>query len=302
MCSLSAAPERNFLMKKNFYHATPVMVLLILLSASALYGAGISLFLDPNNLAPGGVTGIAVIFNRIIPVKTGTLYFLINVPLLLIGLWKFGWKFMLKTVLATILTSIFTNWFTRYPVVTTDPLLAAIAGSMLCACGIGLIFKVGATSGGTDIIVKLLRLKYPYLKTSFLFLITDCIIVSASWFVVHDFNTVMYALISLIVMERILDWVLYGFDEAKLVYIISTEPQKIASRLMKEVDVGVTILHGEGGYSQTDKEVLLCAVRKQLEPQIEDIVKQEDRFAFLIVTNASEIYGEGHKSLFSEKL
>lgn len=289
-------------MKKNFYHATPVMVLLILLSASALYGAGISLFLDPNNLAPGGVTGIAVILNRIIPVKTGTLYFLINVPLLLIGLWKFGWRFMIKTVLATILTSLFTNWFTRYPVVTTDPLLAAIAGSMLCACGIGLIFKVGATSGGTDIIVKLLRLKYPYLKTSFLFLITDCIIVSASWFVVHDFNTVMYALISLIVMERILDWVLYGFDEAKLVYIISTEPQKIASRLMKEVDVGVTILYGEGGYSQTEKEVLLCAVRKQLEPQIEDIVKQEDRFAFLIVTNASEIYGEGHKSLFSEKL
>lgn len=289
-------------MKKNFYHASPVMVLLILLSASALYGTGISLFLDPNNLAPGGVTGIAVILNRIIPVKTGTLYFIINVPLLLIGLWKFGWKFMIKTVLATILTSLFTNWFTRYPVVTTDPLLAAIAGSMLCACGIGLIFKVGATSGGTDIIVKLLRLKYPYLKTSFLFLITDCIIVSASWFVFHDFNTVMYALISLIVMERILDWVLYGFDEAKLVYIISTEPEKIASRLMKEVDVGVTILHGEGGYSQTEKEVLLCAVRKQLESQIEDIVKQEDRFAFLIVTNASEIYGEGHKSLFSEKL
>ena len=289
-------------MRKNFYHASPATVLFLLLLASAFYGAGISLFLDPNDLAPGGVSGISVIVSRIVPVKTGTLYFLINLPILLVGLWKFGWRFMVKTVLATILTSFFTNVFARYPVVTTDPLLAALAGSVLCACGIGLIFKVGATSGGTDIIVKLLRLKYPYLKTSFLFLVTDCIIICASWFVVQDFNTVMYALISLVIMERVLDWVLYGSDEAKLVYIISSKPQEIAARLMKEADVGVTILYGKGGYSRADKEVLLCAVRKQLEPQVEDIVKQEDRFAFLIVTNASEIYGEGHKSLFSEKL
>lgn len=289
-------------MKKTFYHTSPIIMILILIAASALYGIGISLFLDPNNLAPGGVTGISIIFNRITSIPTGTLYFLINIPILIIGLWKFGWKFMIKTILAIVFTSIFTNYFSQYSVVTTEPLLAALAGSVFCASGMGLIFKNGATTGGTDIIIKIIRLKYPHLKTSFLFLVTDCIIVGTSWFVVKDFNTIMYALITLVVMNHVLDWVLYGSDEEKLVYIISDTPEKIASRLMSEVDTGITILQGKGAYTNMDKQVLMCAVRKSLEPQIEEIVKEEDKYAFLIVTNASEIYGEGHKSLFSEKL
>ncbi len=288
-------------MKKTFYNTSPFIMIPLLLIASALYGIGISLFLDPNNLAPGGVTGIAIIFNRITTIPTGTLYFLINVPILLLGLWKFGWQFMIKTISATFLTSTFTNFFAQYEVLTTEPLLAALAGSVLCACGLGLILKIGATTGGTDIIIKVIRLKYPHLKTSFLFLVTDCIIVGASWFVIKDFNTIMYAIISLVVMNEVLDWVLYGPDEAKLVYIISDVPDKIATRLMNDLGIGVTILEGEGAYTHNKKRVLLCAARKPLEPQIEDIVKEEDKFAFLIITNASEIFGEGHKSFFSEK-
>lgn len=270
--------------------------------ASVLYGAGVSLFLDPNNLAPGGVTGIAVILNRLTGVETGTLYFLINIPILLLGVWKFGFRFILSTAYAIFLTSSFTNYLAAYGAVTQEPLLAALAGSVLIAVGIGLVFKSGATTGGTDIIIKILRLKYRHIKTGALFFVTDFFIVCASGFVFRNFNTAMYALMAVVVTGKVLDLVLYGSDEAKLIYVISSQPEKIAERLLGEVDSGVTYLDGQGGYSNENKKVIMCVTKKQQAPRVEEIVKEEDGDAFMIITSANEIYGEGYKNLFSEKL
>lgn len=191
--------------------------LVMIFVASLIYGAGISLFLDPNNLAPGGVSGVAVILNRLSGIDTGTLYLLVNIPIILVGIWKFGLRFMGKTMYAVILTSWATNILTPYGPMTTDPLLAALTGSVLLALGIGMVFKAGATTGGVDIIVKLLRKRYRHLKTGFLFECTDLLIVACSGLVFRNINTILYALIAVLVSGAALDYVLYGGDEAKMI-------------------------------------------------------------------------------------
>lgn len=275
---------------------------LIITAASFVYAAAVSLFLDPNSLAPGGVTGIAIILNRVIGVATGTWMLIINIPILAVGTWKFGWRFILSTMYCTTLTSLFTNWLTPYGPVTVDPLLAALAGGALIAVALGLVFKAGATTGGTDIIIKLLRLHFPHLKTGYLFLITDALIVTGSAFVFKNIDVALYAGLVVLVNSLLLDLVLYGRDGAKMFFIISNYPERIAGRILEELDIGATYMSGSGAYSGQEKRVILCVVKKQLSHKAEEIVRQEDPDAFLIVTSATEIFGEGYKSIFSEKI
>lgn len=274
--------------------------LVIIAVASLIYAAGISLFLDPNALAPGGVTGIAVILNRLCGIETGTLYFILNIPIVLLGIWKFGVRFIAKTFFAITMTSLFTNLLANMQPLTDDLLMAAAVGGVLIAIGVGLIFKAGATTGGTDIIVKILRQKYRHLKTGFLFLCMDVIIVSISGLVFRNLNVVFYALATVIISGKALDFVLYGGDEAKMFYIITEAPEQIGMRLMKELDVGVTYLQGKGGWTGNEKQVVFCMVPKRVGPQVEEIVKVEDARAFMVVTSATEIYGEGYKDFFGE--
>ena len=261
---------------------------LMITLAAGIYAVAVSMFLDPNSLAPGGVTGIAIILNRITGLETGT--------------WKFGWKFILSTLYCTALSSCFTNLLAPLGAVTADPLLAALVGGALMALGLGLIFKAGATSGGTDIIVKLLRLKFPHLKTGVLFLLTDAIIVTASAFVFQDIDTALYAGLVVLVNSLLLDVVLYGRDGAKMLFIISDRHDRIAGRILEELDIGATYIYGNGAYSGKDKKVILCVVKKYLFPKAEEVVRQEDPDAFMIITSATEIYGEGYKNIFSQKL
>ena len=170
------------------------------------------------------------------------------------------------------------------------------------AIGIGLVFKAGATSGGTDILIKLLRLKYPFIKTGALFFLTDACIVALSGVVFQDLDVALYAGLVVVINSLLMDVVLYGRDEAKLLIIISDCHEEICRRILEEMDIGVTFLEGSGAYSKKDKSVILCAVKKQRSYRAEEIVRQEDPSAFMIITNATEIYGEGYKSFFSEKI
>lgn len=274
----------------------------IMTLAVVVYSAGISLFLDPNSLAPGGLTGIAIILNKVIGMETGTWILLLNIPIFILGSWKFGFRFILSTIYCTVLVSVFTNIMAGFGAVTTDPLLAAVAGSSLVATGLGWVFKAGGTTGGMDIIIKVLRLKFPYLKTGAMFLIGDAVVVTASAFVLKDVNRALYAGIAVFMASFVLDLVLYGRDEAKLIYIISDYSQAIGDRILAELNIGVTYMKGRGAYSGKEKDVILCVMRKQLSPRAEEIIKEEDPLAFMIVSSASEIYGEGYKSYFSEKL
>lgn len=276
--------------------------IILILVGTCIYSAGISLFLDPNKLAPGGVVGLSVIASHVSGGTTGTWYFLLNIPIVLLGWWKFGGRFIIYSFYAVTLNSIFTNLFSLFPSITNNLLLAAIAGSVLVGIGIGMVLRVGATTGGMDIIIKLLRQKYPSMKTSTLFIVIDLLIVTISGFVFRDFDIAMYAFITVVLNGRVMDYVLYGKDEARLVYIVSNQTQRIINRILVDLNISATILEGKGAYSEEKKQLILCVVKKRVAPKLEEIVRQEDTQAFLIISSANEIYGEGYKNLMAGKL
>ncbi len=272
---------------------------------SLMYAIGVSLFLDPADLASGGVSGIAIIIGSISDaLPTGAWVVILNVPIMIAGVWKLGAKILLPTFYAlgvssgamTLLETL------NVPPVTNDTLLACVGGAVVASAGIGLVFRGGATTAGTDIIVKLLRLKFRHISTGAIFLFTDGIICLASGFAFNDMNKALFAGIAVFIQMNVLNMVLYGSDEARMVYIISEKDQIIAQRLLKEIDAGATFLYGNGAYTGKDRKVLMCALKMRSLPQAREIVRQEDSDAFVIVTKATSVFGEGFKSHVEDDL
>lgn len=275
----------------------------VLLSISAMiYAVSISLFLDPNNIAPGGITGVAILINRFIHIPTGTLNLLLNIPIILLGLWKFGLAFIISTFYELFMITLFTNYLASFGAVTDDLFMASVLGGGLLALALAITFKAGATTGGSDIIVKVLRLKWKHLKTGVIFMITDFLVILASWIVFRNMTVAFYAGIAAVVDTLIMDLILYGADEAKLIFIICNDIGRMQERIIRDLDITATILDGTGAYSREDKEVIMVVTRKQMAPLIEEIVKEEDKTAFMIVTSATEIYGEGYKDIMKDKI
>lgn len=285
-----------------------LIIKFILLTVGAVvYSMGIAVFLDPNNLAPGGATGVAIILSRLTSLKTGTLVMLINLPILAFGWWRFGTKFILSTIYVTFVSSFFINLMDehiieKYGVVTHDLLLSGVIGGALMAIGIAIVFRQGATTGGTDIIIRALRQKYKHIKSGTIFIITDAIIVSASAVIFRNIEFALYAAITIVVSNFVLDSVLYGGDSAKLLYIISNNQEKIGKRILDELEIGITYLKAEGAYTQNDRKVIMCICRKYNYTKIREIIKEEDINAFFIVSNANEVFGDGYKSHLMEEL
>lgn len=274
----------------------------ILTAAAVIYAVAISLFLDPNNIAPGGVTGISILVNRFTRIPTGTVNMLINIPIVLLGMWKFGWRFICSTMYALALITFFINTLAAYGAVTDDLLIAAVLGGALIGVALALVFKAGATTGGIDIIVKVVRTKRRHVKTNILFLVFDSIVILASWIVFQDMTVAFYAGIAVVTDSIVMDKILYGSDEAKLVYIISEKPEQVKQRLFDELDTTATIITARGAYTNAPKEMLMIVTRKQMYPRLEEIVKDEDTSAFMIVSSASEIFGEGYKDITRDKI
>ena len=270
--------------------------------AAVIYAVSISLFLDPNNIAPGGITGVAILINRFMDIPVGTLNLALNIPIVLIGLWKFGFKFICSTLYTLGMVTVFTNYMARFGAVTDDLLIAAVVGGGLLAIALAMVFKAGATTGGMDIIIKLLRVKWPHIKTSGFFLITDAMVILASWIVFRDMTVAFYAGVAVVIDSVVMDFVLYGADEAKLIYIICDKPEKIRQRILDELDITATLIQGKGAYTMEHKEVIMVVMRKQMAPLAEEIVKEEDPRAFMIVSSASEIFGEGYKDIKKERI
>lgn len=296
------------LQKAKTGHAWTVFKNYLLMTVGAIiYGIAIAVFLDPNQLAPGGVSGLSIILNTLLPIGTGVWILLINVPLLIAALIVFKFKFLIGTLYATLLSSavieIVDRGFSKYiPDMSDHMLIAALAGGAMLALGIGLVFRGGGSTGGFDIVVKILRRKFRHMKTGGLYLILDCVVIVLSAIVFRNVLVAMYAVVTCVTNSTLLDVVLYGKDNAKMIYIISDHPEEVSARLMQEVETGVTMLYGEGAYTKKDKKVLMCVVRNQQYPMVRDVVKQEDKHAFLIVTKATEIFGEGYKSQDAEEL
>lgn len=270
--------------------------------AALIYAVAIALFLDPNNIAPGGITGVAILINRFIQIPVGTVNMLLNVPIVLLGLWKFGWRFICSTLYALALITVFINMLTPFGAVTDELLIAAVLGGALVAVALAIVFKAGATTGGADIIIKIVRVKWKHIKTNVLFLAFDSAVILASWIVFQDMVVAFYAGVAVVVSSKMMDFVLYGPDEAKLIYIISDHHENMKQKIMVDLDLTATIIPAKGAYSNAPKEILMIVTRKQIEPKIEEIVKEEDRNAFMIVSSASEIFGEGYKDIMRDKI
>ncbi len=274
---------------------------LLITLGCVLYSVGFVLFISPNHLAPGGVTGISVILSKFIPLGEGTLILLMNIPLLIIGLWKFGKSFLVQTVYATVVSALMMEGVSYVVSVapvnlipTTDLLLAGIVGGVVVGCGMGLIFRCGGTTGGTDIIVKLVRLRYPHIRTGKMFIIFDAMVVAASAIAFRNVEIALYAALTLVSTSLSIDYVLYGTDGARLVYIITDKHDEISKKLLA-LDVGVTVMKGIGAYTGNDKDVLMAAVRKQAFPKVRQTVSEIDEESFMIVSSASEIFGKRFK-------
>jgi len=290
----------------NRMKGTVIKFMLITFGAF-MYAMGISIFLDPNNLAPGGTTGIAIIINSVTGLKTGTLVFLINIPILIFGWWKFGIKFIMSTMYVTVASSFFMNLMNehiilKYGVITHDLLLSGAAGGSLMAMGMAVVFRQGATTGGTDIIIRALRQRYKHVRSGTIFIITDAMIVSASAVILRNVEIALYAAITIVISNYVLDLVLYGGDSAKLLYIISNSQEQIAKRILDEIDIGITYLKAEGAYTKSDKKVIMCVCRKYNYTKIREIVREEDIDAFFIVSSANEVFGDGYKSYLTEEI
>ena len=291
----------NRIKSKNLRRLAEYVVITI---GAIIYGATTSLLIDPNNIAPGGLTGLAIVLNRLLNLGTGMWFMIMNIPILILAIWKFGIRFTISTIYATVVISWATDICTQFfpGLIIRDTFLGATFGSAALGVAIGLIFKCHATTGGTDVIIKLLRIKYPHIKTGMLYLLTDIVVLIVAGLVFGDFAASLYSFMSVMVTSYVLDLVLYGRDEAKLIYIISDKPDVITKRLLDELDIGATHVFAKGAYSGENKKVIMCAIKKRLSPMAEDIVREEDPNAFMIVTSASEIFGEGYKSYFDERM
>lgn len=274
---------------------------------AALYAVGIALFLNPNNLAPGGISGIAIILKKKfagLP-GVGMLILLINIPILAVGIKKFGIKFILSTMYSLIVSSVLIDIL---PIVfnvngvTDNKMLASVIGGATFGLGMGLMFRLDTTTGGLDIIVKIIKQKKPHLKTGQIYFLLDVVILAASAMAFKDVEVALYAAIAIYVSTVVMDRAIYGGDEATLVYIISEKRELIARRMMKEVNVGATMIQAKGAYSNETTEVIMCVMKKQTLVKVRNILKQTDSGAFMIVSSANEVFGQGFKDHFKTEI
>ena len=263
---------------------------------SCVYAVSISLFLDPNGIVPGGFTGLAVIVRQFFPgLQTGTAVLILNLPIIILGIWKFKLRFLASTIYSVLLSSVMMNLLNKIGPLTKDPLLACVAGSCLMAIGLEMVLYQGATTGGTDIIVKLLRTKFRGLSAGTLFIITDGIVVLFAVITTSDIDSGLYAALCIIVSAVVMDYILNGSSEAKMILLVSDRYEEITNRLMTELDAGVTLLDGVGAYSGTKKKVVMCVVKKSVTSKAMRLIKSVDNASFAIITTANEVFGEGYK-------
>lgn len=270
---------------------------MIVTLGSACYALGFVWCYAPNGIAFGGITGIAQIINHLAPaMPVGVTVIVLNIPLFLLG-WKLiGGQLLVSSLYAMAISSVFIDVLTPlYEWPAMDPLLACIFGGLLMGLSLGLIFQQGSTTGGTDLLARLLKLKLAWLPVGKLLMGIDLAVIVAVAAVFRTLDSALYGLVALYICTIVMDGVLYGMDNAKVAYIISDKNREISDVLVKELDRGVTVLHGQGAYTGAAKNVLMCAFKQREIASIKAAVKDIDPAAFLIVCNAHEVLGEGFR-------
>lgn len=268
-----------------------------------MYAIGVVIFTTPMHFVTGGVTGIAVIVHHLIPaIPIGTFVFAINIPLFIVS-WKvFGMTFIMRTMVATGLLSgliDLTQYIgTKYDLLFKgdEKLVAAIFGGVLCGAGLGIVFSSGATTGGIDILARLLRLKLPHISVGKLVLACDFIVVLLNGVVSKSIENVLYSLIIIFISSQAVDYVVSGKSHSKMLLIMTKEPKSVCKDIIQHCGRGVSVIPARGGYTGQEKEMLMCVVRAHEVAAVRKIVAKYDDKPFIIITDSSEVLGQGFKS------
>ena len=272
-------------------------------AGGAVFAIGLGCFVGPAQIAQGGVSGLSIIINYLTGLPVGSLNMGINIPLLLLA-WRFlGRRFTLKTLRSVFIQSVMIDLVGLWlPVYAGDRIMSALFGGVAIGVGLAPVFMRGSTTGGTDIVSRLIQLRFRHVSIGKLLFMVDTAVLLLSVAVFRNIETGLYGMITIYTSNRILDGILYGLDTGKVVLVISEKNQQIAQQVMDRLERGATFLQAEGAWSGQEKKVLLCVVRAVQCYRVEEIVRAADPDAFLVVMEANQIAGEGFRPITSDKV
>ena len=261
---------------------------------SAIFAFGFAIFLAPGDLNAGGISGLAMIVVEILGVgSVGALSILLNLPLFILGGMKIGKRFFFGSMIGMVLSSVLIDLFALYSIPMPEPLLAVLYGGVICGIGLGMVFVSGTSTGGSDILIRLLKLKYRNVPIGQISMAFDGLIVILTGLVFQDISKALYSGVTVYLSGKVVDAMVYNFDYSKVALIISDEHEAIAREIGLQLDRGATYLLAEGSYSHAPKKVVLAAVKKQQLAELKELVMQIDPNAFVIVQEAHQVLGDG---------
>lgn len=261
---------------------------------SALFAFGFACFLMPNDISPGGISGLALVAVELLQFgSVGSLSVLINLPLFLIAGVKIGRRFFFGSLTGMLVSSALIDVFALIPMPATEPLIGALYGGTLCGLGLGAVFAAGASTGGSDIVVRLLKLRWRDVPIGQISMAFDGMVAVVTGIVFRDLNKALYTGVTVFLCGKIMDAVVYRFDYSKVALIMTKEHEKVAEAINDRLDRGATFLHGEGSYTHQEMMVVLTAVKRQQITELKELVMEIDPNAFVIVQEAHQVLGDG---------
>lgn len=271
----------------------------LIFAGCVLYAVGFSVFVESNSIAAGGATGVATIIHHFVDAfPIGFVIIILNLPLFILGFLKFKGGFLFKTIIATVLSSVLIDIFAEFlPIYSGDMILSSLAAGVTMGSGLALIMLRGATTGGTDIVAKLINKRFKFIPIGRLMLFVDAVIVIFAGIVYKSFETILYSVLFLFTLSVVIDKLLYGADHGKLVFIITKNSAEMLENITMTLGRGVTRINAYGGYTGEDIAVLMCAARSPEVSKLLSVVKVSDQNAFVVVTEAGEILGLGFRQI-----
>ena len=272
------------------------MWILATIVGSALFSLGFSLFLQPNEINSGGISGLAMVIAEVTGVgSVGTLTILINLPLFILGAKKIGSRFFFGSLLGMLLSSVLIDAFALIPFFVPDPMIATLYGGVLCGIGVGVVFAAGTSTGGSDILIRLLKLKYRNVPIGQISMTFDVIVVLLTGIVFRDVSRALYSGLAAFICGQAVDLVVYRFDYSKVALIVTEQYDQIAQAIGDKLERGATFLDGEGSYSHKSTKVVLAVVKKRQLSELKELIMGIDPAAFVIVLEAHQVLGDGFK-------
>jgi len=286
----------NFTFKKNIIKFKRFIIDLIKIAIGTLIMAiGIEQFLLPSQLSTGGFSGIGTIIYYLTGISVGITMLVLNIPLFIIAYFKVGKKFFIKAILGTIIFSVFLNVFENIKPITQDRILASIYGAILVGVGTAIVLKANGSTGGTELIANVIKAYKGTVKTGTVIVVLDTIIVMANTIFFGEIEIALYSTLAIYILGKVLDIFFEGIDFAKMLIIISPKCQEISDKISEEIKRGTTALYGKGMYKKENREILLSVMSRAEIREARQIIAKIDPSAFIIITNAREVYGKGFK-------